>query len=164
MSVLREFPSQREVGKRELQVRPSCFEAARVRFELARKCLRTGCSLIAVALAVALAGCVTTSAVPSSPFLTAVVRLNPFPANSNGRAMAANASPSAMSGNAPATTLRQTRFPRRPTLRARASQMPDEMVRPGPHPAHFFPRLHVLTRFQQIQTAMLWRQMLRHRR
>jgi adhesin transport system outer membrane protein len=104
MNVAREFSSQivREVSKRELQVRPLCFEAARVRFALARKCVRTGRSLIAVALAVALAGCVTTSTVPSSPFLSAVASLSPFPENSNSRAVAANASPAAINANAAA--------------------------------------------------------------
>src|SRR6266851_1686173 len=105
MSVLREFLSQiaREAGKRELKARLSCFEAARVRVGLTRKCVRTGRALIAVALAVALPGCVTTSSVPSSPFFSAVARLNPFPANSNGNAAAANAPPSVMNANAAAT-------------------------------------------------------------
>src|SRR5216684_6365589 len=105
MSVPRGCSSQiaREVGQRELQVRPSCFGAARARFGLTRKCVRTGRALIAVALAVALPGCVTTSSVPSSPFFSAVARLNPFPANSNGNAAAANAPPSVMNANAAAT-------------------------------------------------------------
>ena len=104
MSVPRECSSQiaLKVGQRELQVRPSCFEAARVRFALTRKCVRTGRALIAVALAVALPGCVTTSSVPSSPFFSAVARLNPFPANSNGNAAAANAPPSVTNANAAA--------------------------------------------------------------
>lgn len=91
------------MGQRELQVRPSCFEAARARFGLTRKCVRTGRALIAVALAVALPGCVTTSAVPSSPFFSAVARLSPFPANSNGNAAAANAPSSVTNANAAAT-------------------------------------------------------------
>src|SRR5450631_4317 len=105
MSVPRERPSQiaREMGQRELQVRPSCFEAARARFGLTRKCVRTGRALIAVALAVALPGCVTTSSMPSSPFFSAVARLNPFPANSNGNAAAANAPSSVTNANAAAT-------------------------------------------------------------
>jgi outer membrane protein TolC len=84
-----ELPSQiaLDVGKREPQVRSSCFS----RFELARKFVRTGRSSIAVATAVVLAGCVTTSPVPSSPFLSAVA------------AAAAKASPSAMNANAAAT-------------------------------------------------------------
>lgn len=104
MSVPRECSSQiaLEVGQRELQVRPSCFEAARARFALTRKCVRTGRALIAVALAVALPGCVTTSSVPSSPFFSAVARLNPFPANSNGNAAAATAPPSVTNANAAA--------------------------------------------------------------
>jgi outer membrane protein, adhesin transport system len=102
MNVRREFSSEiaREVSKRELQVPPFCFEAARVRFELARNCVRTGRSLIAVALTVALAGCVTTSTVPSSPFFSAVAGLNPFPEKSNSNAVAANASPSVINANA----------------------------------------------------------------
>src|ERR1700682_3986325 len=102
MSVPRECSSQlaREVGQRELQVRPFCSEAARARFELTRKCVRTGRALIAVALAVALPGCVTTSAVPSSPFFSALARLNPFPENSNSSAAAANAPPSVTIANA----------------------------------------------------------------
>jgi outer membrane protein, adhesin transport system len=105
MSVPRECSSQiaREVGQRELQVRLSCSEAARARFELTRKCVRTGRALIAVALAVALPGCVTTSSVPSSPFFSAVARLNPFPENSNSNAAAANAPPSVTNANAAAT-------------------------------------------------------------
>src|ERR1700688_612987 len=105
MNVLGEFSSQiaREVSERELHVRPFRFEAAKVRFALARKCVRTGRSLIAVALTVALAGCVTTSAVPSSPFLSAVASLSPFPENSNNHAVAANASPSAINANAAAS-------------------------------------------------------------
>jgi adhesin transport system outer membrane protein len=105
MSVPRECSSQiaREVGQRELQVRLSCSEAARARFELTRKCVRTGRALIAVALAVALPGCVTTSSVPSSPFFSAVARLNPFPENSDSNAAAANASPSVTNANAAAT-------------------------------------------------------------
>jgi outer membrane protein, adhesin transport system len=101
MNVLREFSSRiaREASKRELQIRPFCLEAARVRFEL----VRTGRFLIAVALAVGLAGCVTTSAVPSSPFLSAVATLNPFPENSNSHAVAAKASPSAINANAAAS-------------------------------------------------------------
>src|SRR6266487_3792280 len=93
MGLPRELPSQiaLDVGKRELQVRPSCFKPARSRFELARKFVCTGRSLIAVATAVVLAGCVTTSPVPSSPFLSAVA------------AVAAKASPSAMNANAAAT-------------------------------------------------------------
>src|SRR6185295_2347366 len=89
-----ELPSQiaLNVGKRELQVRPSCFKPARSRFELARRFFCTGRSLIAVATAVVLAGCVTTSPVPSSPFLSAVA------------AAAAKASPSAMNANAAAAT------------------------------------------------------------
>ena len=104
MSVPRECSSQiaLEVGQRELQVRPSCFEAARVRLALTRKCVRTGRALIAVALAVALPGCVTTSSVPSSPFFSAVARLNPFPANSNSNAAATNAPPSVTDANAAA--------------------------------------------------------------
>jgi outer membrane protein, adhesin transport system len=104
MSVLREFSSRiaRETGKRELKARPSCVEAARARFELTRKCVRASRALIAVALAVALPGCVTTSSVPSSPFFSAVARLNPFPANSNGNAAAANAPPSVTNANAAA--------------------------------------------------------------
>jgi adhesin transport system outer membrane protein len=104
MSVPRECSSQiaLEVGQREPQVRPSCFEAARARFALTRKCVRTGRALIAVALAVALPGCVTTSSVPSSPFFSAVARLNPFPANSNGNAAAATAPPSVANANAAA--------------------------------------------------------------
>jgi outer membrane protein, adhesin transport system len=105
MSVLREFSSRiaRETGKRELKARPSCVEAARARFGLTRKCVRASRALIAVALAVALPGCVTTSSVPSSPFFSAVARLNPFPANSNGNAAAANAPPSVTNANAAAT-------------------------------------------------------------
>ena len=74
-----------------------------MRFELTRKCVRTGRALIAVALTVALPGCVTTSSVPSSPFFSAVARLNPFPANSNGNVAAANAPPSVTNANAAAT-------------------------------------------------------------
>jgi outer membrane protein, adhesin transport system len=105
MSVLREFSSQiaRERGKRELKARPSCFEAAKVRIELARTCVRTGRLLIAFGLAFALAGCVTTSSVPSSPFFSAVASLSPFSANSDNNVAAANASPSAMNANAAAT-------------------------------------------------------------
>src|SRR6266436_8223681 len=105
MSVLGECSSQiaRETGKCELKARPSCFEVARVRFELTRKCVRAGRALIAVALAVALPGCVTTSSAPSSPFFSAVARLNPFPENSNGNALAANAPPSVTNANAAAT-------------------------------------------------------------
>src|SRR6202171_3415658 len=104
MSVLREFSSRiaRETGKRELKARPSCVEAARARFELTRKCVRASRALIAVALAVALPGCVTTSSVPSSPFFSAVARLNPFPESSNGNAAAANAPPSVTNANAAA--------------------------------------------------------------
>jgi adhesin transport system outer membrane protein len=40
--------------------------------------------------------------VPSSPFFSAVARLNPFPANSNGNAAAANAPPSVTNANAAA--------------------------------------------------------------
>ena len=88
-----ELPSQiaLDVGKRELQVRPSCFKPARSRFELVRRFVRAVRPLVGVAMAVALAGCVTTSPVPSSPFLTAVA------------AAAAKASPSAMNANAAAT-------------------------------------------------------------
>jgi adhesin transport system outer membrane protein len=85
------------MGQREL---PSCFEAARARFGLTRKCVRTGRALVAAALAVALPGCVTTTAVPSSPFFSAVARLNPFPENSNSNAAAANAPPSVTNANA----------------------------------------------------------------
>ena len=93
MGLPRELPSQTalDVGKRELQIRPSCFKPARSRFELARKFVCTGRPLIAVAMTVVLAGCVTTSPVPSSPFLTAVA------------AAAAKASPSALNANAAAT-------------------------------------------------------------
>jgi adhesin transport system outer membrane protein len=73
-----------------------------VRLALTRKCVRTGRALIAVALAVALPGCVTTSSVPSSPFFSAVARLNPFPANSNSNAAATNAPPSVTDANAAA--------------------------------------------------------------
>jgi adhesin transport system outer membrane protein len=94
MSVVEEFASQmaREAGERERAVRPSGLAAVRA-------CLHTGRRLGAVALAVALAGCVTTSTVPNSPFLTAVVRLNPLPANSGGNAAAAPASPRAISAD-----------------------------------------------------------------
>ena len=93
MGLPRELPSQiaLDVGKRELHVRPSYFKPARSRFELARRLVRTVRPLIGVAMAVVLAGCVTTSPVPSSPFLTAVA------------AVAAKASPSAMNANAAAT-------------------------------------------------------------
>src|SRR4030095_2038674 len=89
----RELTSQisLDVSKPELQVRPSCFKPARSRFELARRFVGAVPPLIGVALAVAVAGCVTTSPVPSSPFLTAVA------------AAAAKASPSAMNANAAAT-------------------------------------------------------------
>ena len=73
-----------------------------MRLALTRKCVRTGRALIAVALAVALPGCVTTSSVPSSPFFSAVARLNPFPANSNSNAAATNAPPSVTDANAAA--------------------------------------------------------------
>ena len=93
MGLPRELTSQiaLDVGKRELQVRPSCFKPARSRLELARRFVRAVRPLIGVAMAVVLAGCVTTSPVPSSPFLTAVA------------AAAAKASPSAMNANAAAT-------------------------------------------------------------
>jgi adhesin transport system outer membrane protein len=85
MSVVEEFASQMafEAGEPEPAMRPSGFAAARA-------CLHTGRRLGAVALAAVLAGCVTTSTstVPNSPFLTAVVRLNPLPANSGGNAAA----------------------------------------------------------------------------
>ena len=93
MGLPRELLSQiaLDVGKRELQVRPSYFKPASSRFELARRLVSTVRPLIGVAMAVVLAGCVTTSPVPSSPFLTAVA------------AVAAKASPSAMNANAAAT-------------------------------------------------------------
>src|SRR5689334_14599574 len=92
MGLPRELTSQiaLDVDKRELQVRPSCFKPARSRFELVRRFVRAVRPLVGVAMAVALAGCVTTSPVPSSPFLTAVA------------AAAAKASPSAMNANAAA--------------------------------------------------------------
>jgi outer membrane protein, adhesin transport system len=99
MIVVGELASQiaREADERERAVRPSGFAAARA-------CLHTGRRLSAVALAAALAGCVTTSTstVPNSPFLTAVVRLNPLPANSGGNAAAAQASPPAINADAAA--------------------------------------------------------------
>jgi outer membrane protein, adhesin transport system len=105
MGLPRELPSQiaLDVGKRELQVRPSCFKPARSCFELARKFVCTGRPLIAVAMTVVLAGCVTTSPMASSPFLSAVAGLNPFPANSDSRAVAVNTSPSAVNASAAAT-------------------------------------------------------------
>ena len=92
MGLPRELTSQiaLDVDKRELQVRPSCFKPARSRFELVRRFVRAVRPLVGVAMAVALAGCVTTSPVPSSPFLTAVA------------AVAAKASPSVMNANAAA--------------------------------------------------------------
>jgi adhesin transport system outer membrane protein len=54
-------------------------------------------------LASLLAGCVTTASapsVPSSPFLTAVVRLDPFPTRSNAGPSTENSSQSTMSANA----------------------------------------------------------------
>jgi outer membrane protein TolC len=105
MRVLREISLQiaRDVSKRELQARFSCSGTAKVRIELARKCVRAGRLLIAFGLAFALAGCVTTSSVPSSPFFSAVASLSPFSANSGNNAAAANASPSVMNANAAAT-------------------------------------------------------------
>jgi outer membrane protein, adhesin transport system len=101
MSVVEDFALQiaRELDARERAVRPSGFEAARA-------CLRIGRRLSVVALAAALAGCVTTSTstVPNSPFLTAVVRLNPLPGNSSFNAAAAPASPPAISADAAAAT------------------------------------------------------------
>jgi outer membrane protein, adhesin transport system len=99
MSVVEDFALQiaRELDARERAVRPSGFGAARA-------CLRIGRCLSVVALAAALAGCVTTSTstVPNSPFLTAVVRLNPLPGNSSFNAAAAPASPPAISADAAA--------------------------------------------------------------
>jgi outer membrane protein, adhesin transport system len=105
MRVFKEIFSRiaREMGERELQARIPCSGTAKVRIELARTCLRTGRLLIAFGLAFALAGCVTTSSVPSSPFFSAVASLSPFSANAGNNNAAANASPTVMNANAAAT-------------------------------------------------------------
>jgi adhesin transport system outer membrane protein len=105
MSVFKEISSRiaREIDKRELQARVSRSGTAKVRIELSRTCLRTGRVLIAFGLAFALAGCVTTSFVPSSPFFSAVASISPFSANAGNNTAAANASPSVLNANAAAT-------------------------------------------------------------
>jgi adhesin transport system outer membrane protein len=112
MGLPRELTSQiaLDVSKRELQVRPSRFKPARSRSEFTRRFVRAVHPLIGVAMMVALAGCVTTSPVPSSPFLTAVA------------AAAAKASPSAMNANAAATDDVATSSTSRPATTPSPSQ------------------------------------------
>jgi outer membrane protein, adhesin transport system len=92
MSLFKDFPSRiaRDFSPRGFQV------------AFARKLSSAGRLLSAALLATALAGCVTTASVPSSPFLSAVASLGPFQARSNTQNAAANASPSALNANAAA--------------------------------------------------------------
>jgi outer membrane protein, adhesin transport system len=76
--------------------------ASSLRVEKFRACAGLGRFAVFILLAGELAGCVTaTTTVPSSPFLTAVIRVNPFAAQS-GAGAATNLSSSVVNANAAA--------------------------------------------------------------
>ena len=92
------------LAKREPRARPPCCQAARISMEFAGDRARIGrLVLLAAALSLALAGCQTTTSVPSSPFLTAVARLPVLRANPGPDGATANLSAPAAKADAAAT-------------------------------------------------------------
>jgi outer membrane protein, adhesin transport system len=76
--------------------------ASALRVDKLRASAGVGRWAVLILLAIELAGCVTTASVPNSPFLTAVVRANPFATQSGGGAGTANLSGSVVNANAAA--------------------------------------------------------------
>ncbi len=95
----------------------------------------------------ALAGCVTGTTVPNSPFLTAVVKLNPIVASSRAHAETASNANSPLDANAAATDLplRGSLSPSAPTPVAsappRQTPPPAPFVAPIPERAQVYPQL-----------------------
>lgn len=95
-------------------------------------------------LVAALGGCVTGTTVPNSPFLTAVVKLNPMAASSKAHAMEAGSAASPLDANAAAMDLplrgsisQSTPGP----VASGAQQLPPPFIPPSPDRAQVYPQL-----------------------
>lgn len=95
-------------------------------------------------LVAALGGCVTGTTVPNSPFLTAVVKLNPMMASSKANAMEAGSAASPLDANAAAMDLplrgsisQSTPGP----VASGAQQLPPPFIPPSPERAQVYPQL-----------------------
>ena len=114
---------------------------------ISRSALALGRRSAAFLLVVTLGGCVTGATIPNSPFLTAMVRLNPVAAGSSATAMAASNANSPLDANAAATDL-----PLRGSLSQSASApvaggapqqtpTPCAFIAPSPERSQVYPQL-----------------------
>jgi len=114
---------------------------------IARDALAVGKASAAFLLVTALTGCVTGTTIPNSPFLTAVVRLNPVVAVSSASAEPANNAKSSLDANAQAMDLPLRGSISQPAPSTAASAPPPAkpppppFVSPTPERAQVYPQL-----------------------
>jgi adhesin transport system outer membrane protein len=114
---------------------------------ISKGAMSVGRPSVALLLVVTLGGCVTGKTIPNSPFLTAVVRLNPMAAGSSATAVAASNGNSPLDANAAATdlplrgTLSQSASA--PVARAAPQQAPPPapFIAPSPERVQVYPQL-----------------------
>ena len=102
--------------------------ASSSRVEKRRACAGVARFAVLILLATELAGCVTTASVPNSPFLTAVVRLNPLATQSDAGATSSNLSSSVVNANAAAVDTP----PARPVTPETTASIPNQKSDPKP--------------------------------
>jgi adhesin transport system outer membrane protein len=109
----------------------------------------------ALLLATALAGCVTGTTIPNSPFLTAVVRLNPMIAASSANAGEASHATSSLDANAAATDLPLRGSISQPAPAPVASAAPHQTPPPAPFISPTPERAQVYPQIAAAQTDLI---------